>query len=145
MLTFTQYITEKFVKGIEGLAGGGSYAEAYKNPTLSEIKEAGHHINYVPSNLTRYGESCYHLAGFLGPDLVVWNREKADHSEAAYSLFHGPTPSQIPFYMTYFPGTKTAALSLAYFSLMGNISIDQFLQKAKTHKAFKIFSAVIRD
>ena len=99
----------------------------------------------MPSNLSQYGKTCYHLAGFLGPDLVVWNREKANHNDAAYAIFHGPTPAQIPFYMSYFPDTKTAALSIAYFSLQGNIDIEQFLRKAKAHKAFKIFSAVIRD
>jgi hypothetical protein len=133
MLSFRQFLTEVFHKGVRG--DHGDMAEIYKNPSLSEIKE------YIPK--TAYRDYIYLGAAMTHKDLYVWDRDKAMHMTVAPNL---TLPDDWwPLYINYYPESDKAELTVSSFSIENRLEMPseaEILAAAKVHPAFKIFKHI---
>ena len=132
MLTFKQFLIEKFFKGLDGRMG---YVEIYKNPTKYEIQEAA-----------RNARRASQLGAIVsGKDLYVWHRDDGDHADVKM-VIPNLAPDWVPLYIYYNPGNNSADISVATFSMYSaerfEFNEDEILNRVKTHPAFKIFSSV---
>jgi hypothetical protein len=141
MLTFHQFLIEKFLRGGKGNYG---YTEIYVNPTRSELREVGHH--WISA------DNVYDLGGLIMPKkLYVWDREICTHDTMLTLLDRLVDDTVVPIYLTYFPETKTAKIALAMWSASDSIahkfgaagSRTGLINYAKKHPAFRIFDKVV--
>lgn len=146
MLTFTQYLIERFLTGFEGL--DGKYTEVYVNPDRSELQELGN-----ASRTRQLG------AWIVGPKAYVWNRDIASHGivRSAYDCRKCNISSDsIPLYLDYTSSTNILKVSFALYStdrqylpdfgkgleLIEPATIDKLVAFCQKHPAFKKFKVV---
>lgn len=134
MLTFSQFLTEVFLTGVDGRFG---YSEIYVNPTSSELRELAH-------------EDGGQVGGILtAKNFYAFDRNGAEHIDAAHSIPKLPS-DWIPLYLYYAYNARPRQISLtvAAFSSLGrslSVNNDAKLMKfAKAHRAFKGFNLVTR-
>lgn len=146
MMTFQQFLTEKFLKGFKGIF---KYTELYKNPAPSELTEfaPAEHLN-IPYDLREYGTTGYYCAGLIvGRDLFVWSRAASDHVGVIREL-NTSVDKCIPLYLYYLPDTKTLAVDLAIFTA-GEAPMGKFRKPSvlvdycRKHPAFRLFKNIV--
>lgn len=151
MKTYSEFLTEKFLKGYKGRF---DYTDVYINPARSELLYVGHQVP-APLGTEAYGRPCLHMGGILTKTkLIVFNRESAEHqgivSDIRTTQMLGMPDlgrEWIPVYLHYFPPTQTVDISFASYSahhLRGNEpSTEELVSMARSHPAFKIFKKIV--
>lgn len=131
MLTFTQFLTERFHSGVRADDG---YAEVFVNPSTSEMAE-----------LSKWPSKAYHELGgiIVGSNLYVWDRSRAMHSDVRHKLGIS-FDRAIPLYLEYNHHDKSVDVALASFtqSMAQHYSADRIVEICRKHPAFKYFSRV---
>jgi hypothetical protein len=128
MLTFRDFLTEKFLKGADTMQG---YVELWINPTRSELAALAHH-------------SSSQIGAYLTPrNLYVWDRDIAEHQTVYWCLPEEDKPTA-PLYLYYNPQSHAVKVTIASWSLGNSRTFidDDVVGHCKTHPAFRIFTNV---
>lgn len=140
----TKSLNEKYLKGFD--SSMAPWVEVYEDPTLSELTSI--------AKLKPGAAPHYYLGAFMTKGhLIVWDRDKCEHSEMKWAIPDGserdvPNPDsyrgKVPLYLYYWPENKTCGLSFASWSWEGRVlSMDAVVKQAKAHRSFKIFKTII--
>lgn len=133
MLTFTEFLAEKFYKGTKGKY---DYTEVYVNPSKSEMTEIAH------------GDPDEQIGAWVvGKNLYVWDRHNGEHHDVKALV--GADSAATPLYLYYNPRTNVLAADPSSFSMfsMGHsrINSDEILAFCQKHPAFKAFKVTDFD
>ena len=148
MLTFAQFLTEKFLKGVKGRT---EYTEVFVNPTRSEFESVGSHKGkaQIVQPLQQYGDQCFYLGGILDHTaLYIWDRDIGIiHEEIATNLPQLSKDS-LPLYLYYFPDSRTLVVELAGWSASRTIisrfhnQPDALAAFCREQSVFKMFDTI---
>ncbi len=150
MLTFSQYLSERFLMGADGY----SYSEIYVNPSNSDLQTVGRLTApvYVPSVLEKFKSPCYYMGGlFTTKNFFIFNRDNIEHREATIALRKKFNPTQtqhfVAVYLYYFPQLKVISLDPATYSMgseyaYGSKADEALRRVCKNHPALRGFTVV---
>jgi maltose-binding protein MalE len=155
MISFLQYITEKFLKGMSGSDG---YSDIYLNPTANELTQLGRSrvVSGGPwgdTHLMPFGSKYYYAGGILNKDgLYAFDRDKTVHDEVKYEIPNLGT-HWVPLYLHYFAGTNVLALDVSGFSITGpaahiynRVADDpawEMIKRISKHPAFRSYAHIV--
>jgi hypothetical protein len=150
MLSFAQFLAERFLKGVHGFG----YAEIWKDPKYLEILKLAYEANRNndSSSINRLGTGTKNidLGGLIHDDhLYLWDRGQATHSTVWHNIPHKGDSVEC-IYLRFDPRTKAATVRIAEYSQgeMGDAqfgSNNELVRYCRKLKPFKIFSRVAVD
>jgi hypothetical protein len=139
MLTFLQFLTEKFLMGTSGRYG---YCEVYKNAKVDDLEKVGERTQ-PPYKYEKYGTSCYYSAAWItDKDFIVFDRKTNHHNDIkndyAVTKKTGDLSDAIPVYVYWFPSSQTLVLALSSYSAHSEAEDEAKLKRTrKTHPFLK--------
>jgi len=141
MLSFRQFLTEKFVIGTTSPRG---YCEVFRNPTPDEFVTAGERGSnpHIPG-VEALGR-CIYLGGIItDKNLYVFNRGQAQHSQVNYQAVPAAEQMQgLYCYLYYFPKTNVLCIDPSAFAQVSEYDIQRRVSK---HPVMRRFAKVIND
>ena len=150
MLTFAQFLTERFLKGLKDYG----YAEIWKDPSYLEALKLAYAANRAndESAINRMGTGTKNidLGGWILDDhLYLWDRGQATHMPVRHNLPYAKTPeTACAIYLRVNPSTKEAIVRLAEYSHPEDTKYDtnqKLVNYCRKLKAFKSFGRVVTD
>jgi hypothetical protein len=141
MLSFIQFITEKYVGGA-----------LYHNPTPIELEKLGELNHTQQTRLLKFGPKHIYAGGILTKDgLYAFNRSDTYHN-AVKDDVPNLGAHWVPLYLYYFGATHTLVLQFSDFSATGptrDAYVERFqydstllLKRISSHPAFKSYTHI---
>lgn len=152
MLTFTQFITEKFFDGYEG-HGHMGYTEVWIDPSGLEIAAAaGKRQTRVNANFkdAPASTSYYCRAWLTDKHLFVWSADSDDHMDVEKAIQQSAREQQrslsfsnaLALELNYFPKTRTIGIHMAAWSNPRNLTDTQAVKIAQNHPSLKGYTII---